>query len=252
MAEYVTPIVWTPPRDNEIRIFHYFWDLPPSNVNCGHIGFAYYWEGQWRFLHMQLNGMSTAPMNDGKKPVERLGSITPLIPGDPVHHIAALNSTFERKSSLKKIPYVPLISENTIVDNAGDFIFDNEGEGLTCSTFIVVFFTRFKIKLLKLNEWQGKEDAEFHKYLVDQLQKIIDKTTNDGAKKFAKRSLELVKKCPHAPRIKPQHVLGALLSGTYPVGFSETEVQGNSIMGKWQSSSEVKSLPAGSSTGEPN
>jgi hypothetical protein len=133
--------------------------------------------------------------------------------------IVALCRTLAK--TLPKIPFGFTFNRDYL-SPAGEWVYGEFGDGLTCATFVLAVFRVYRIPLLRTNEWPPASDED-RRWQAGHVRQIKDVRGPFVAEAIARHI--------GAPRFRPEHVTAAAAnSGKRPLGVSEAERLGRRIV----------------------
>lgn len=103
---------------------------------------------------------------------------------------------------------------------AGDYIFRDFGQGLTCATFVMAVFATYQIDLLKVAEWTSTADDQL--WQTGQASSIRSR--------FGTFVGDAVAQSIGHPRFRPEHVAAGAADANRPLGLNDAARLGTRIM----------------------
>jgi hypothetical protein len=123
----------------------------------------------------------------------------------------------------KKLPSIPFgfTFNRNYINQAGEYITGEFGDGLTCATFVMAVFDTYHIPLLRMQEWPAAslQDQGWQAFQVQQVQLNRGPFVAEGVKRHI-----------GAPRYKPEHVTAGTVSANRPLGFAQADRLGARIV----------------------
>ena len=128
------------------------------------------------------------------------------------------------RSLARKPPSLPFgfTFNRQYISQAGEYIFGEFGDGLTCATFVMAVFKTYEIPLLKVEEWPPSSGDDM-RWQVGQVAALQVRPGPYVAQAIARHI--------GASRYRPEHVTAAAAtSANRPLGFRQAERMGNRIV----------------------
>ncbi len=146
--------------------------------------------------------------------------VVPNIEPERARIVAGLCRTIWRRRP--KIPYSLRLDVHARFRAAtGDVVLSKEGNGLNCSNFVLIVFLTSGISLIDFTTWQERaEDADWHRYLVQQLE-------GHGA---SPEHVEAVRSEIGCARVRPEETAGAGIEDFLPANFEQCARNGREIV----------------------
>jgi hypothetical protein len=172
-------------------------------------------DGSLWMLHLGWHYMLLNWRYDGK-----YACVVPKIEPERARIVAGLCRTIWRRRP--KIAYSLRLDVHARFRAAtGDVVLTKNGNGLNCSNFVLVVFLTTGISLIDFATWrQRAEDADWHRYLVQQLEE-------HGA---SGEHIEAVRSEIGCARVRPEETAGASIEDALPATFEQCELNGRRIM----------------------
>ena len=182
------------------------------NAQQRHIGIIYCIDGTPRLCHLA----SHHDLRDEPLPKKYLwGEI-----GIDEFSQSTVAAYVSEVSQNREIAY-GLHSEGPCFDDAGRYVPQTHGKGLTCATFVLEIFDVLGFSLLNRDEWPKRPgDKDWQENII----KIITPSASPEHIETMRRDVGKVK------RFCPEEVAAACLSTDHPVPFSEAEKLAEQIL----------------------
>jgi hypothetical protein len=123
----------------------------------------------------------------------------------------------------KKLPSIPFgfTFNRNYINQAGEYITGEFGDGLTCATFVMAVFDTYHIPLLRTQEWPAAslQDQGWQAFQVNEVQLKRGPFVAEGVKRHI-----------GAPRYRPEHVTAGAASANRPLGFAQANKLGARIV----------------------
>lgn len=152
---------------------------------------------------------------------EFLGGYLVVVPSlSPVDSqvVAGLCRRVAKLRALNRIPYAFGLARDAGFDpDSGEWLFDGQGVGLSCSTFVTALFRSAFNPIIETSNWPtaSEEDKRRHLQLLELTERSKDPSVRERARDLRANL--------NASRVRPAHVAGACLEEALPAGYADCE-----------------------------